>query len=92
MRKRILLAAFFVAMAMGTLHAQDFFSTDKTAFLDQLTAYLNSSTSKADRDEAADMMPSFAEVWNTRYSGRDVEAVVLTVKETLLTKAVQLLQ
>ncbi len=76
MRRRILLALLFIALGFGRLCAQDFFSTDKTAFFDELTAYLNTSTSKADRDEAAAMMSSFGEVWNTRYSGRDVEAVV----------------
>lgn len=76
MRKCILLTALFVAMTSATLRAQDFFSTDKATFLDQLTAYLNTSTSKTDRDEAASMMTSFGEVWNANYSGRDVEAVV----------------
>lgn len=76
MMKRILLATLFLFFGLGTLCAQDFFSTDKTAFFDELTAYLNTSTSKTDRDEAAAMMQSFGEVWNTRYSGRDVEAVV----------------
>lgn len=76
MRRRLLLALFLLATAMGTLRAQDFFSADKTAFLDELTAYLNTAASKADRDEVAAMMPSFGEVWDTRFSGYDVETVV----------------
>ena len=76
MRRRILLALLFLTMGLGTLPAQDFFSVDKNAFVGELSAYLNTSTAKSDRDEAAAMIPSFAEVWNTRYGGRDVDAVV----------------
>ena len=75
MKKGLLLAVLFV-LGIASAKAQAFFSTDKAAFFDELTAYLNTSTSKQDRDEAAAMMQSLSEVWNTYYGSQDAATVI----------------
>ena len=76
MKKGILLAISLFLFGLTTVRAQAFFSTDKTAFFDELSAYLGSATSKQDRDEAAAMMGSLSEVWNTYYNGQDAATVI----------------
>ena len=56
--------------------AQAFFTTEKAAFYDQLAAYLNTSSSKQDRDEAAVIMRDFKDVWNSYYDGQDAAMVM----------------
>ena len=56
MKKGFLLVILLFLLGSATVRAQAFFSTDKATFFDELTAYLNTSTSKQDRDEAAAMM------------------------------------
>ena len=56
MKKGILLTLLLLLTGMTVVRAQAFFSTDKTAFFDELSAYLNTGTSKQERDEAAEMM------------------------------------
>ena len=68
MKKGILLVLLLLSTAMATVRAQAFFSTDKAQFFDELAAYLNTGTSKQDREEAAVMMSNLAEVWNTYYT------------------------
>ena len=76
MKKGILLVLLLMSTAMATVRAQAFFSTDKTQFFDELAAYLNTGTSKQDREEAAVMMNNLAEVWNTYYSNQDAATVI----------------
>lgn len=76
MKKGLLVAILIFVSGLGHSFAQAFFSTEKAAFFDELTAYLNSSTMKKDRDEAAEMMKGFAEVWNTYYSGNEATTVI----------------
>ena len=74
--KKVFLLAVLMLLGMASVRAQAFFSTDKAAFFDELSAYLNTGTSKQDRDEAAAMMQSLAEVWNTYYSSQDAATVI----------------
>ena len=76
MKKGILLTALLLLTGMTVVRAQAFFSTDKTAFFDELSAYLNTGTSKQERDEAAEMMGNLADVWNTYYTGQDAATVI----------------
>ena len=76
MKKGLLLAISLFLLGTATVRAQAFFSTDKATFLDELSAYLNSGTSKQDRDEAAVMMQSLNEVWNTYYGSQDAATVI----------------
>lgn len=81
MRNKHLLIIFLLALSLSGF-AQQTFSTDKTAFLEEMTAYLGSSSSKTDRDEAAAMMTGFADSWNTYYSSTDAKTVA-EICETL---------
>ena len=63
-------------MGVSSAFAQAFFSTEKNAFYDQLTAYLNTSTSKEERDEAAAMMKGFRGVWDSYYSDAEVNTII----------------
>jgi len=76
MKKGLLLAILLFLLGSTTVRAQAFFSTEKATFLDELSAYLNTSTSKQDRDEAAAMMQSLNEVWNTYYGSQDAATVI----------------
>jgi hypothetical protein len=76
MKKGILIAIFSLMLGVTSAWAQAFFSTEKEAFYEQLTAYLNSSTSKQDRDEAAKMMQSFRGVWDSYYSDNEINTVM----------------
>ena len=76
MKKGILIAVFSLFMGVASTFAQTFFPTEKDAFYDQLTAYLNSSTSKQDRDEAAKMMQAFRGVWDSYYSDSEINTVI----------------
>ena len=76
MKKGILLVLLLMSTAMATVRAQAFFSTDKAQFFDELAAYLNTGTSKQDREEAAVMMNNLAEVWNTYYTSQDAAIVI----------------
>lgn len=85
MRNKHLLIIFLLALSLSGF-AQQTFSTDKTAFLEEMTAYLGSSSSKTDRDEAAAMMTGFADVWNEYYSSTDAKRLPKSAK--LYTNAV----
>lgn len=72
MRNKYLLIVFLLVSSLSSF-AQQTFSTDKTAFLEEMTAYLGSSTSKNDRDDALAMMTGFADVWNEYYNSTDAK-------------------
>ena len=76
MKKGLFLAILFFLLGTATVRAQAFFSTDKATFIDELSVYLSTSTSKQDRDEAAGMMQSLFEVWNTYYDTQDAATVI----------------
>ena len=76
MMKRSLIVFLLFCVGMGSFHAQSFFSTEKTTFYEQLSAYLTSSTSKQDRDEAAVIMQGFAGVWESYYSDQEANTVI----------------
>lgn len=76
MKKGILIAVLLLFMDLSSAFAQAFFPTEKNAFYDQLTAYLNTSTSKQDRDEAAAMMKAFRGAWDSYYADTEVTSVI----------------
>ena len=67
MKKGILIAVCMLFISVTTSLAQAFFPTEKNAFYDQLSTYLNSSTSKQDREEATAIMQAFRGVWDSYY-------------------------
>ena len=71
MKKGILIVAFALLVSVVPSFAQAFFPTEKGAFYDQLSAYLSSSSSKQDRDEAAVILQNFRGVWDSYYSGTE---------------------
>ena len=84
--KKHFLILFFV-FAVGSAWAQKaFFSTEKSAFYDQLSAYLGSSTVKQERDEAAAVMKGFEGVWNSYYSDSE-QNTIMQLCELLHTKS-----
>ena len=76
MKKGILIAVFALLLGVTSAWAQAFFSTEKEAFYEQLNTYLNSSTSKQDRDEAAKIMKAFRGVWDSYYSDNEINTVM----------------
>ena len=76
MKKGILIAICTLCLGVASTFAQAFFPTEKNAFYDQLSAYLSSSTSKQDRDEAAVMMQNFRGVWDSYYDNQEAEMVM----------------
>ena len=78
MKKRCIAILMIILMGYLSVQAQTqaFFSSDKNAFFNELKAYFNTSTSKADRDEAAEMMQRFEEVWNGYYSDSENNTVI----------------
>ncbi len=76
MKKGILTLVFALFFGASSAFAQAFFPTEKTAFYEALTAYLNSSTSKQDRDEAAKMMQALQGVWDSYYSDSEINIVM----------------
>ena len=76
MKKGIFLAVLFFLIGVGSAWAQAFFPTEKNAFYDQLSAYLNKSTSKEERDEAAKIMQDFRGVWDSYYSDQEANTVM----------------
>ena len=63
-------------LGVSSAFAQAFYPTEKNAFYDQLTAYLNTSTSKEERDEAAKMMQGFRGAWDSYYSDAEINTVM----------------
>ena len=76
MKRGILIAVLMFFMSVTVSFAQAFFPTEKTAFYEQLSAYLNSSTSKQERSEAATIMEGFKRVWESYYSDAEVNTVM----------------
>lgn len=77
MRKHLLFVMVALFAAIGSAQAQKpFFPTEKSAFYDQLSAYLASSTVKQERDEAAVIMKGFAGVWNSYYADNEQDEIM----------------
>lgn len=76
MKRGILIAVLSLLLSASAAWAQSFFPTEKDAFYEQLTAYLNTSTSKQERDEAAAMMEAFRGVWDSYYSDAEISTVI----------------
>ena len=76
MKKGILLIVLSMFLGWGSLHAQAFFSTDKATFYNELSAYLNASTAKTERDEAAVIMQGFKGVWDSYLSDAEANMVM----------------
>ena len=76
MKKGILLFVISLLLGLTPAWAQGHFSTDKTAFIGELSTYLNSSTSKQEREEAAVIMKGFDGVWNSYYSDSEANTII----------------
>ena len=76
MKKGILLFVIPLLLGLTPAWAQGHFSTDKTAFIGELSTYLNSSTSKQEREEAAVIMKGFDGVWNSYYSDSEANTII----------------
>ena len=76
MKKGILIAVCVLFISVATSFAQAFFPTEKNAFYDQLSTYLNSSTSKQDREEATAIMQAFRGVWDSYYDDQEASMVM----------------
>ena len=86
MKKGILIAICTLLLGVTSTFAQAFFPDEKNAFYEQLSAYLNSSTSKKDRDEAAVVMQSFQGVWDSYYDNQEA-GMVMRLCELLHSKS-----
>ena len=76
MKKGILIAVFTMLIGTATTFAQSFFPTEKNEFYGALSAYLTSSSSKQDRDEAAKIMSDFLGVWDSYYTDSEINTVI----------------
>ena len=76
MKKGILLVVFALFVSIVPSFAQAFFPTEKDAFYDKLSSYLNSSTAKKDRDEAAVIMQAFKGAWDSYYTDSEAQMVM----------------
>lgn len=77
MKKHLLVLIVASIFGCASLSAQQpFFPTDKAAFVEQLSAYLGSSTAKQDRDDAATIMNGFSGFWNSYYSDNEQNAIM----------------
>ncbi len=86
MKKGILIAICTLFLGVATAFAQAFFSSEKNAFYDELAAYLNSSTSKQNREEAAAVMQDFRGVWDSYYDDREAD-MIMRLCESLHSKS-----
>ena len=76
MKKGILIAVCVLFASVTSSFAQAFFPTEKNAFYDKLSSYLNSSTAKQDREEAAAIMQGFRGVWDSYYDDQEANMVM----------------
>ena len=76
MKKGILIAFCVLFASVASSYAQAFFPTEKNAFYDQLSTYLNSSSSKQDREESAVVMQAFRGVWDSYYDDQEANMVM----------------
>ena len=76
MKKGILIAVCILFVSVASSFAQAFFPTEKNAFYDQLSTYLNSSSSKQDREESAVIMQAFRGVWDSYYDDQEANMVM----------------
>ena len=76
MKKGILLALVALFLSVASSFAQAFFPTDKAAFYEKLSSYLNSSSSKQDRDDAAAVMKAFQGAWESYYDDAEANMVM----------------
>ena len=70
--KRLLILLVVLALGKSALAQNRPFSSDRDAFFEELTVYLGSATSRADRAEAERLTNEFRGVWNNHYD--DAEA------------------
>ena len=76
MKKGILIAVCVLFASVASSYAQAFFPTEKIAFYDQLSTYLNSSSSKHDREKSAVVMQAFRGVWDSYYDDQEANMVM----------------
>ena len=76
MKRGVIITIFFFFVCLSCAWSQSFFPSEKSAFYNQLSTYLGSSTSKQDRDEAAVIMQGFKGVWESYYSDAEANTVM----------------
>ena len=76
MKKGVFIAVFLLFVSVTSSFAQAFFPTEKDAFYEKLSAYLNSSSAKKDREEAAVIMQDFRGVWDSYYDDQEANMVM----------------
>ena len=76
MKKGILIAICVLFASVTSSFSQAFFPTEKNAFYDKLSSYLNSSTAKQDREEAAVIMQGFQGVWDSYYDDQEANMIM----------------
>ena len=76
MKKRILIVVFALLVSMAPSFAQAFFPTEKEAFYEKLSSYLNSSSSRQDREEAAAVMQGFRGAWDSYYDNQEADMIM----------------
>ena len=76
MKKGIFLAFVALFLSVASSFAQAFFPTEKDAFYEKLSTYLNSSSAKKDREEASAVMQAFKGTWDSYYDDAEANMVM----------------
>ena len=76
MKKGILIVVFALLVGIAPSYAQAFFPTEKEAFYEKLSSYLNSSSSRQDREEAAAVMQGFRGAWDSYYDNQEADMIM----------------
>ena len=76
MKTGILIAICVLFASVTSSFSQAFFPTEKNAFYEKLSSYLNSSTAKQDREEAAVIMQGFQGVWDSYYDDQEANMIM----------------
>ena len=76
MKKGIFLAFVILFLGVASSFAQAFFPTEKDAFYEKLSTYLNSSSSKQEREKAAAITEAFRGVWDSYYTDDEANMVM----------------
>ena len=76
MKKGIFLAFVILFLGVASSFAQAFFPTEKDAFYEKLSTYLNTSPSKQDREKTAAVTEAFRGVWDSYYTDAEANMVM----------------
>ena len=85
MKRFVILPIGIFVLSLGLFAQNQPFSSSKDAFLEELNAYLASSTSKEDKAEAELIMSEFRGVWNNHYDAAEA-ALAIDLYELMRSK------